>query len=94
MDPRHGGDHVGAQTLADRVRDLSTVGTIHSVAVKSNGLYGFDPEVWAGLPVKTTASGAYEVIAGLDLDAFAKSKIAVTNKELTDERAMVADMLG
>jgi malate dehydrogenase len=83
-----------ASSLVDHVRDLSTVGTIHSVAVKSNGLYGFDPEVWAGLPVKTTAPGAYEVLTGLELDAFAKSKIAATNKELADERAMVADMLG
>ena len=83
-----------ASSLVDHVRDLTTVGTIHSVAVKSNGLYGFDPEVWAGLPVKTTAPGAYEVITGLELDAFAKSKIAATNKELADERAMVADMLG
>ena len=83
-----------ASSLVDHVHDLSTVGAIHSVAVKSNGLYGFDPEVWAGLPVKTTAPGAYEVITGLELDAFAKSKIAATNKELADERAMVADMLG
>jgi malate dehydrogenase len=83
-----------ASSLVDHVRDLSTPGTIHSVAVKSNGLYGFDPEVWAGLPVKTTAPGAYEVLTGFELDAFAKSKIATTNKELTDERAMVVDMLG
>jgi malate dehydrogenase len=83
-----------ASSLVDHVRDLSTPGAIHSVAVKSNGLYGFDPEVWAGLPVKTTAPGAYEVLTGLELDAFAQSKVAVTNKELTDERAMVAEMLG
>ncbi|MCK9590032.1 MAG: malate dehydrogenase [Terrimicrobiaceae bacterium] len=83
-----------ASSLVDHVRDLSTVGTVHSVAVKSNGLYGFDPEVWAGLPVKTTAPGAFEVITGLELDDFAKSKIVTTNKELADERAMVADMLG
>jgi malate dehydrogenase len=83
-----------ASSLVDHVRDLTTVGTVHSVAVKSNGLYGFDPEVWAGLPVKTTGHGEYEVLTGLELDAFAKSKIEATNKELTDERAMVADMLG
>ncbi len=83
-----------ANSLVDHVRDLCTVGAVHSVAVKSQGLYGFDPEVWAGMPVKTTAPGAYEVITGLEVDEFAKSKIATTNKELTDERAMVADMLG
>jgi len=83
-----------ANSLVDHVHDLMTPGAIHSVAVKSNGLYGFDPEVWAGLPVKTTSPGAYEVLTGFEMDEFAKSKIAATNKELTDEREMVADMLG
>ncbi len=83
-----------ANALVDHVRDLSTPGAIHSIAVKSEGRYGFDPEVWAGMPVKTLASGEYEVITGVPLDDFAKSKIAATNKELVDERAMVAEMLG
>jgi malate dehydrogenase len=83
-----------ASALVDHVRDLCTPGAIHSVAVKSEGRYGFDPEVWAGMPVKTTAPGAYEVLTDIPLDDFAKSKIAVTNKELFDERAMVAAMLG
>jgi malate dehydrogenase len=83
-----------ASSLVDHVRDLMTPGAIHSVAAKSNGLYGFDPEVWAGLPVKTTAPGTFEVLTGFEMDDFAKSKIAATNKELSDERAMIADMLG
>jgi malate dehydrogenase len=83
-----------ANALIDHVRDLVTPGKIHSVAVKSEGLYGFDPNVWAGLPVKTTALGAYEVITGIELDEFAKSKIAATNKELVEERSMVSEMLG
>ena len=83
-----------ANALVDHVRDLSTPGAIHSIAVKSEGRYGFDPEVWAGMPVKTLAPGEYEVISGVPLDDFAKSKIAATNKELADERAMVAEMLG
>jgi len=83
-----------ANALVDHVRSLVTPGAIHSVAVKSNGAYGFDPNVWAGMPVRTTTPGSYEVIEGYAMDEFAKSKIAVTNKELTDERAMVAEMLG
>ena len=82
-----------ANALVDHVRDLMTPGAIHSVAVKSNGLYGFDPEVWAGLPVRTTTPGSYEVITGIELDEFAMSKIAATNKELLEERAFVADMI-
>ena len=83
-----------ANALVDHVRSLVTPGAIHSVAVKSNGAYGFDPNVWAGMPVRTTTPGSYEVIQGYSMDEFAKSKIAATNKELVDERAMVVDMLG
>ena len=83
-----------ANALIDHVRDLVTPGKIHSVAVKSEGLYGFDPNVWAGMPVKTTTPGAFEVITGIEMDEFAKSKIAATNKELVEERSFVAEMLG
>jgi malate dehydrogenase len=82
-----------ANALVDHVHDLMTPGKIHSVAVKSNGEYGFDPEVWAGMPVKTTTPGSYEVIKGLPMDDFAKSKIAATNKELVEEREAVKGML-
>lgn len=84
-----------ANALVDHVRDLSTPGAIHSVAVKSEGRYGFDPNVWAGMPVRTTTPGSYEVIADYDLsDTFSQEKITATNAELVGEREMVADMLG
>ena len=83
-----------ANALVDHVRSLVTPGAIHSVAVKSNGHYGFDANVWAGMPVRTTTHGAYEVITNYAMDDFAKSKIAATNKELVDERAMVTELLG
>ena len=83
-----------ANALVDHVRSLVTPGTIHSVAVKSNGHYGFDANVWAGMPVRTTTAGSYEVITGYAMDDFAKSKLAATNKELVEERAFVADMIG
>ena len=82
-----------ANALVDHVRDLVTPGKVHSVAVKSYGEYGFDPEVWAGMPVRTTTPGSYEVIKGLPMDEFAKSKIATTNKELVEERDAVKGML-
>ena len=82
-----------ANALVDHVRSLVTPGAIHSVAVKSNGLYGFDSNVWAGMPVRTTTPGSYEVIKDYVMDDFAKSKIAATNKELVEERAFVAEMI-
>ncbi|MBK9990253.1 MAG: malate dehydrogenase [Verrucomicrobia bacterium] len=82
-----------ANALTDHVRSLVTPGAIHSIAVKSNGAYGFDADVWAGMPVRTTTPGSYEIIQGYAMDDFAKSKIAATNKELVEERSFVASML-
>jgi len=81
-----------ANALVDHVRDLTTVGKVHSVAVESQGRYGFADGVWAGMPVRTTASG-HEVIATYEMDDFAKSKIAITNDELVGERDTVKEML-
>ena len=83
-----------ANALVDHVHDLVTPGAIHSVAVKSNGAYGFDPNIWAGMPVRTTAPGVFEVFTSFAMDDFAKSKIAATNKELVEERAFVAELIG
>ncbi|HVT83163.1 MAG TPA: malate dehydrogenase, partial [Phycisphaerae bacterium] len=82
-----------ANALVDHVHDLVTPGKVHSIAVKSNGEYGFDPAVWAGMPVRTTSAGSYEVIKGLAMDDFAKQKIAATNKELVEERETVKGLL-
>ncbi|WP_371130380.1 malate dehydrogenase [Phenylobacterium sp.] len=82
-----------ANALVDHVRDLTTVGAVHSVAVESQGRYGFADGVWAGMPVKTTATG-YDVLTSYEMDDFAKSKIAITNDELVGERETVKDMLG
>ncbi len=82
-----------ANALINHVRSLWTPGTVHSVAVQSKGAYGFDPHVWAGMPVKTTTPGSFEPITTYALDEFAKGKVAATNKELVDERAMVLPML-
>jgi malate dehydrogenase len=82
-----------ANALVDHVHDLVTPGKIHSVAVESQGRYGFADGVWAGMPVKTTATG-YEVLADYAMDDFAKSKIAITNDELVGERDTVKELLG
>lgn len=81
-----------ANALVDHVRDLVTPGKVHSVAVSSEGRYGFAPGVWAGMPVRTTTTG-YEVIESFEMDDFAKSKIALTNDELVGERETIKDLL-
>ncbi|MBA3685733.1 MAG: malate dehydrogenase [Planctomycetes bacterium] len=86
-----------ANALIDHVRSLVTPGpTIHSIGVRSDGSagsYGFAEGVWAGMPVRTTAIGTYEVVKGIALDAFAKEKIAATNAELVSERDTVKELL-
>ncbi len=82
-----------ANALIDHVHDLATPGKIHSVAINSEGRYGFAPGVWAGMPVKSTATG-YDVITSYEMDDFAKSKIAITNEELVGERETVKELLG
>ncbi|HEY3948637.1 malate dehydrogenase [Phenylobacterium sp.] len=81
-----------ANALVDHVRDLTTPGTVHSVAVESQGRYGFAQGIWAGMPVRTTANG-HEVLTNYEMDDFAKSKIAITNDELVGERDTVKDLL-
>jgi malate dehydrogenase len=81
-----------ANALVDHVRDLVTPGKVHSVAISSEGRYGFAPGVWAGMPVRTTATG-YEVIETFAMDDFAKSKIGLTNDELVGERETIKDLL-
>ena len=82
-----------ANALVDHVRSLTTPGAVHSVAVASQGRYGFADGVWAGMPVKSTGTG-YDVITSYQMDDFAKSKLKITNDELVGERDTVKEMLG
>ena len=84
-----------ANALIDHVKALVTPGdTLHSIAVNSEGRYGFAEGVWASMPVRTTAAGTYEVDTTFTHDDFSKGKIAATNDELAGERETVAEMLG
>ncbi|MEW6583726.1 MAG: malate dehydrogenase [Actinomycetota bacterium] len=84
-----------ANAAIDHVRSLYTPdSTLHSVAVRSDGTYGFAEGVWASVPVRTTAPGVYEVEKGFAHDEFAQGKIAATNAELVEERDTVKEMLG
>ena len=84
-----------ANALVDHVKALMTPGeTLHSVAVRSDGNYGFAEGVWASVPVRTSGPGEYAIDRSFAHDEFAQSKIALTNDELVGERDTVAEMLG
>jgi malate dehydrogenase len=65
-----------------------------SAAVISDGSYGVPPGLCSSYPVRTDGRGGWQVVKGLELDSFARDKIAASVRELEEERAVVADLLG
>ena len=64
-----------------------------TMGVASDGSYGIPQDVMYGVPV-TTADGEYTRVQGLDIDAFSRERMDATLKELEEERAGVASLLG
>ncbi len=64
-----------------------------SMAIPSDGSYGIEEGVVYSYPV-TCKGGQYEIVQGLDIDAFSRERLDATDAELREERAGVADLLG
>ena len=62
-----------------------------SMAIPSDGSYGVEEGLISSFPV-TCSGGAYEIVQGLDLSDFSKSRIEVTVNELAEEREAVKDL--
>ncbi len=62
-----------------------------SMAIHSDGSYGVEAGLISSFPV-TCSGGAYEVVQGLDLDAFSRSKIDASVAELAEERDAVKEL--
>ena len=84
-----------ANAAIDHVRDwvLGSNGKWVTMGVASDGSYGIPQDVMYGYPV-TTANGDYQIVQGLDVDAFSRERMNFTLKELEEERAGVAHLLG
>lgn len=80
-------DHV--KSMENRTPD----GHWFSAGVPSDGSYGIAPGLIFSYPIRSDGVGGYEIVQGLSLSDFAREKIALTEKELQDERATVADLL-
>jgi malate dehydrogenase len=63
-----------------------------SMAVPSDGSYGVQEGIFSGHPC-TCSGGEYQIVEGLELDEFSRSRIEATAKELVEERSAV-DQLG
>jgi malate dehydrogenase len=63
-----------------------------SMAVASDGSYGIPEGLMYSFPV-TCRNGDYQIVQGLKIDNFSKTKMAATQKELEEERDAVAKIL-
>ncbi|MCI0712006.1 MAG: malate dehydrogenase [Chloroflexi bacterium] len=86
-----------ANAAIDTVRSLlnpTPAGDWYSVAVYSAGNpYGVDEDLMFSFPIRTNASGSWQIVEGLNLSDYAKDKIGATEAELQSERADVMPML-
>lgn len=84
-----------ANAAIDHVRDwvLGSNGKVVTMGIPSNGEYGIPADTMFGYPV-TTANGKYEIVKGLEIDAYSQEKINITLKELEEEKAGVQHLLG
>ena len=76
------------------VENSTDKGDCFSAAVVSDGSYGVPEGLIFGFPLRTTKSGKVEIIQGVELNDFAKSKIKITTEELVTEREAVLDLIG
>ena len=63
-----------------------------SMAIPSDGSYDIEPGIIYSYPV-TTKDGKYEIVQGLDVSEFSRSRMDATEDELRQERAAVEHLL-
>jgi malate dehydrogenase len=84
-----------ANAAVDHVRDwiLGSQDRWVTMGVPSDGSYGIAKDIIYGVPV-ITRDGEYTRVEGLPIDAFSREKMDATLRELEEERAGVASLLG
>ena len=84
-----------ANAAIDHVRDwlLGTSGRWVTMGIASNGDYGIPKDVMYGFPV-TCEGGRFTLIRDLPIDDFSRERMNFTLKELEEERAGVASLIG
>ena len=83
-----------ANAAIDHVHDwlLGSDGKWVTMGVPSDGSYDIPVDVMYGFPV-VTKGGKYEIVKGLEIDAFSREKMDFTLKELTEEQDGVKHLL-
>jgi malate dehydrogenase len=84
-----------ANAVVDTVRALTTptpAGDWFSVAVCSDGSYGIEKNLLFSYPIRSDGR-KWSIVPGVPLSDFSKTKIAATEIELKEEKALVSDLL-
>ena len=84
-----------ANAVVDTVRNLTTPtrqGDWFSVAVCSDGSYGIEKGLIFSFPIRSNGT-TWEIVQGLKLTDFSKERIAATERELKEEKALVSELL-
>ena len=63
-----------------------------SMAIPSDGSYGISEGIIYSFPV-TCRNGVYSIIQNLEIDAFSKESMEISEKELLDEKAAIEHLL-
>ncbi len=84
-----------ANAAINHVRDwlLGSDGKWITMGVPSEGSYQIPEGIIYGYPV-TSSSGKYQIVKGLEIDAFSRQKMNATLKELEEEREAISHLLG
>ncbi|MEG0023887.1 MAG: malate dehydrogenase [Akkermansia sp.] len=85
-----------ASAAVDTVRSLVTptpADDWHSVVVCSDGSYGVEKGIMCSFPIRTVNNGTWEIVQGLNINAFSQAKIDATVAEIKEERDAVADLI-
>jgi malate dehydrogenase len=78
-------DHVHDWVLGTRPDDWV------SMSIPSDGSYGVDEGLISSFPV-TCSNGSYQIVQGLEIDDFSRSRIDITVNELKEERDAVRQL--
>jgi malate dehydrogenase len=84
-----------ANAVVDTVVSLTNPtpeGDWYSVCVPSDGQYGTSEGVLCSFPIRTRGDGSWEIVQGVELNDYSKSKIAASVDELVSERATVEEL--
>ena len=74
------------------IREATPAGDWHSVCLCSDGSYGIEKGLISSFPVRSDGR-KLEIVQGVPINEFSRSKIDATANELKEEKSLVAELL-